>query len=368
MKTIAIVGAGLAGCSAARMLADEGYKVKLYEKKEKAGGLCTDYVDKYGINVHEYGPHIFHTDDDNVLEFISKFANLHHYRHFVVNENGHEIPPSLSMVKCPDIASKLLSSYECDDDVSIFEFVSSPDLTISDFGNSIYKSFFEIYSKKQWGKSVNVKALDRVKFRLNCRRGYFNDRYEAIPESYSILFANMLSHCNIDLILSEDISYKTMTKLCEENDYVIFTGKVDELLDFRFGELSYRTTDIVIKHYNDTFDYQDCAVVNYTTSENFTRITEYKKFMSNSDECEGTTISFEYPRKANAEDVPMYVVNDEANTKLYAKYLDVFRDTFGNAEVLGRLAEYKYYDMDKVVYRASEVVQKVIERIGNDIL
>lgn len=360
MKTIYVVGAGISGCAVARKLAEAGFKVEVFESRDIIGGNCSDYKDENGIMIHRYGPHIFHTNSEEANGFMSKFANSkHNYVHKVVNEDGICIPYNLSNIKDGKLRCLITQYFGSYDSIPIYELISHWDERITRLGKKIYEKCYMVYSSKQWGDYANYEALKRVKVRLNGDDRYFIDKYQWIPDSYSTLLYKVLCHENISIHLG----YKFNFDSCPKDAYVIYTGKLDELFDYKLGKLSYITTDIIFRHYEKD-NFQSHAVINYTHSANFTRITEYKKFMSDSSNCEGTTVSYEYPREADDEDVPMYVVNDGYNNRLYDMYVNELKNHSDHFWLLGRLAEYKYYDMDKALLRAFEVASEVIKKVG----
>lgn len=374
-----ICGSGLAGSTAARLLAEKGEAVLILEKLVHVGGSVYDCKDGTGILIHKYGPHIFHTNNKKVYDFLSRFTGWTDYQHRVlakINDGYLPVPfniTALQKVYGSEKAEYLLRQLRDtfgSDTVSVMELRSSENSALRELGDYIYNNIFLYYTMKQWGKApseIDPATTARVPVRLSEDDRYFTDKYQGMPDKgYTALISNMLRHENITVQTSCDalnrlkfISGKIYFDGIETGSKIIYTGETDRLFDFKYGALPYRTLDFRFETLNCD-SYQPCATVNYTVSENFTRITEFKKLTGQ--RADGyTTIMKEYPRDYNGEesgDIPYYPVSCEESSALYRKYTDECK-MYPELHLLGRLAEYKYYNMDGVVARAMDIVDKL---------
>lgn len=376
MDTI-IIGAGLAGAVAARTLAERGRRVLLLEKRAQAGGNCYDEKDRYGILTHKYGPHIFHTDDERVYAFLSRFTDWTPLKHIVTARVGDQYVPvpfsldSLDMCFPPDDArvmrQKLIDRYGMGGRASVLALMREPDEALARLGQYVYENIFRFYTQKQWGEhaqTIDETALGRVPVCVSRGEGYFRDRYQLMPASgYAAMFDRMLAHPNIQLCLGEDGARRLTLhdrglrfdgQACDVP--VIYTGALDALFQYDLGILPYRTLSFEAEHLPvDRF--QPTAVVNYTVSEAYTRIAEYK-YLTGCEDAQGTTVCREYPAAFTDPEgqIPYYPIPDEKSRNRYAQYARR-ADTCKNLILLGRLAEYRYYDMDDITLRAMSVTE-----------
>lgn len=380
-----VVGAGFAGAVIARKAADEGKKVLIVEKRAQIGGNMYECFDDNGVRIHLYGPHIFHTNNDKVFNFLKQYSKFYPYEHKVIGRIDGKLVPipfnftSLEMLfekeKAEEIKEKLLKSYPGQEKVSILELIKHEDETIREFGEFVFEKVFVHYTAKQWGipaEEVDKSVINRVPVVLGYDDRYFKDKIQYMPKNgYTELFENMLNSENIDIILNKNITEilkldfennKTYLDGEEFNNPIVFTGAVDELLKFKYGRLPYRSLNLVFEKYNKTY-YQTNSVVNYPNEEKFTRITEFKYLTEQ--ELDGkTTILKEYPLKYDPNNEkcldPYYAIINEENLKMYDKYKKE-TEKFKNIHLVGRLAEYKYYNMDAVVERALEESEKIYQ-------
>lgn len=349
-----IVGAGIYGSVCANELNRIGKKVLVIDRRSHIGGNC--YTEKIeNINVHKYGPHIFHTSNEKVWNYINKFIKFNNYKHTVVanyKDNLYSLPfnmwtfNKLWGVNTPNEASKKIEEQKID--------VGTPknieEQALSSVGTDIYEKLIKGYTEKQWMsdcKDLPAFILKRIPIRLTFDNNYFFDKYQGIPENgYTELFEKLLE--NIEVKLNEDYfdnidSYNVLA----EN--IIYTGSIDKFYNYKFGELEYRSLkfDTLILGQEN---YQGTSVINYTDKEiPYTRITEYKHF--NNDISPKTIITKEYPIKWENEAEPYYPVNNEKNQEIYNQYKKL-AEKEGNIFFGGRLAEYKYYDMNQVIESA----------------
>ena len=369
-----IIGSGIAGAAAARVLAEEqGKKVLVLEKKHHIGGNCYDGKDEYGILVHWYGPHIFHTSNEEVYEWLSRFTDWYAFGHEVVARVGDKLLPvpfnlnTLKMVygeeKAAVLEKKLVDAFGFGARVPILKLREQQDEDLRAIADYVYENVFLRYTMKQWGQTpeeIDPAVTGRVPVVISYDNRYFGDKYQGMPlDGFTPMFEKMLDHPNIEvrtntnakdaLVISEEEG-KVLMDGQEFKGTVIYTGPVDELFDCRFGRLPYRTLRFDFEHY-DQPDYQGHSVVNYTVSEDYTRITEFKYLTGQ--KADSTTIVKEYPfAYTGAEgEIPYYAIMNEENNALYQKYADLAAK-LPDFHLLGRLAEYKYYNIDAMAARA----------------
>lgn len=378
MVDFIIVGAGFAGCVMAERLAKElNKKVLIIEKRDHYAGNCYDFKDDNGILIHQYGPHLFHTNNKKVVDYLSNFTSWQTYSHEVlayIDGKKVSIPfnfDTLHDVFPKDIAQrlekKLCEKYEFNSKVPILELLKEEDEDLKFLAKYIYDKVFVNYTAKQWGmkpEDLDSAVTARVPVFIGRDKRYFNDKYQMIPKNgYTKLFKNILNHKNIKLMTNTDFNEVCQLKgekfYFLENEFkgkVIYTGHIDELFDYKFGKLPYRSVDMVFETVEKEF-YQEKTTVNYPNDYDFTRITEFKHILNC--KSEKTTILKEYPQEyIPGKNTPYYPIFTKENQKAYEKY-EEYSKGFKNLILLGRLAEYKYYDMDDVVKRSLEVFESL---------
>ncbi len=367
-----VIGSGFAGAVVCDIAARKhGKKVLLVEKRNHIGGNCYDVVDEHGILIHQYGPHIFHTNSEKVYEYLSQYTKWYDYSHEVVAKIGDEfmaVPFNLNTLKkafdaktADSIEKKLIDKYGLGARVPILELMNNEDDEIKAVADFVYENIFLKYTMKQWGQKpedVDKSVTARVPVLVSYDNRYFQDKFQGMPlDGYTSIFEKMLNHPNIEVILDTDarkiLDFGTDgIYYCGEkfDGKIVYTGPIDELFDCKYGRLPYRTLTFDFEYIEED-SYQPNAVVNYTVSEDFTRITEYKKLTGQN--AKGTTIMREYPSSYNGEEgqIPYYAIINDANNQLYSKYADML-NKYDNFFLLGRLAEYKYYNIDAIVERA----------------
>jgi len=355
-----IVGAGFSGGVIAERLASQlNKKVLLVEKRDHIGGNAYDYYNEDGILVHKYGPHIFHTNYDDVWVYLSQFTEWNGYQHKVLAfVDGKNVPLPINL----DTVNILLNKKFTEDEVrDYFESVrlkitdinNSRDVIVSQVGELFYEKFFKNYTYKQWGvypEILSPEVTKRIPVRYNTDDRYFSDRYQGLPvDGYTKLFASMLSHPNITVLLNTD--YKNIPDTVQF-DGIIYTGPLDYFFDYRFGRLPYRS----LRFESETLDkkyFQKVAVVNYPNDHDFTRITEFKHMTLQKHP--KTTIFREYP---SAEGEPYYPMPVKEAIELSNRYREE-AEKLKTVYFIGRLAEFKYYNMDQVVKRALDVFEEI---------
>ena len=363
-----IFGAGLFGSTFAYEMTKRGKKCIVIEKRNHIGGNI--YCEKINnINVHKYGAHIFHTSNKEIWDYLNNFTEFNNYINSpIANYKGelYNMPFNMNTftkiwkdVVTPDDAKAKIEQEKLL--ITGKEPANLEEQAISLVGRTIYEKLVKGYTEKQWGrdcKDLPAFIIKRLPVRYVFNNNYFNDRYQGIPvNGYNVIIEKMLE--GSDVILNTDYlrdkeKYNNMAKK------VIYTGMIDEYYNYSLGNLEYRSLTFENEILPDNDNYQGVAVVNYTDRDTpYTRIIEHKHFEFN--DCKGTIITKEYPKKWNLKDEAYYPVNDSKNNDLYNKYLELSKKEdkviFG-----GRLGEYKYYDMDKVIIASLELVKRLEKR------
>ena len=377
MFDVIIIGAGFAGAVMAERLATQKNKsVLVIEQRRHIGGNCFDEKNDCGILIHKYGPHLFHTDNAEVWNYISQFTDWTIYNHKVLAMVDGQFVPlpfnlnTLQKLFPPLLAEKfektLLNHYNYNEKIPISELIKTDDADLKFLAKYINEKIFLHYTEKQWGQSaenIGSEVTARVPIFVGRDDRYFTDRFQAVPKKgYTEIFRKMLNHKNIKLLLNTNFK-EVMELKCGKfyflnqpfDGKIIYTGQIDELFENKFGELNYRSVDMKFETLNQE-SFQPAATVNYPNNYNFTRITEFKKI--HPVESKSTTILREYPQNyIRGKNVPYYPIFNEENKMRHEKY---FAEALQvkNLILLGRLAEYKYYDMDDVIERALKVFHK----------
>jgi UDP-galactopyranose mutase len=355
-----IVGAGFAGSTLAERLASElGKRVLLVDKRMHIGGNAYDCYDEAGILIHKYGPHIFHTNSKVVFDYLSRFTKWRAYQHRVLaSVDGQLVPIPINLETINQLYHLNLTSMDLE---KFFASMAEPrdpirtseDVVVSKIGRELYEKFFRNYTRKQWGldpSQLDASVTARVPTRTNRDCRYFTDSFQAMPlHGFTRLFENMLSHPNIQIMLNTDyreirdhVPYKRM----------IYTGPIDGFFDYRYGELPYRSLEFQFETH-DTTVYQPGPVINYPNDYAYTRVTEFKYLTGQ--QHPKTTVVYEF---AQDQGDPYYPVPRPENAELYRKYQALASE---RPDVLfaGRLATYKYYNMDQVVAQALTLFGKI---------
>lgn len=359
-----IVGAGLFGASFARIMKERGKKCLVIDKRESVGGnIATENI--AGIEVHKFGAHIFHTSDKRVWEFVNRFAEFNNFINSpIANYKGKLFSLPFNMytfyalwgVRTAAEAHAIIDAQRAE--TGITEPKNLEEKALMSVGADVYNTLIKGYTEKQWGrdcKYLPAFIIGRVPLRFTFDNNYFNDRYQGIPiGGYTAMIKNMLD--GIDVVLGADY-FADRKKWDGMGDTVLYTGEIDRYFDYRFGELEYRSlrfeTEVL-----DAEDFQSNAVVNYTDFETpYTRIIEHKHF-DKTQSSEKTVITREYPQQYEKGREPYYPVNNEQNNALYEKYRALAAEQ-KNVLFGGRLAGYKYYDMDDTVAAVFELTDKI---------
>ncbi|MEO8177067.1 MAG: UDP-galactopyranose mutase [Sphingomicrobium sp.] len=360
-----IVGAGFAGSVLAERLANEyDARVLLIDRRDHVGGNAYDELDEAGILYHKYGPHIFHTNSDQVVDYLSRFTQWRPYEHRVLAQvRGQQVPIPINRTTL-----NMLFDAGLESDEQAAEFLAaraepvetirtSEDVVVNAVGRELYELFFHGYTSKQWGidpSQLDKQVTSRIPTRTNIDDRYFGDTFQAMPrDGYTVMFENMLANPLIERLLGTD--YRDIRDKVDF-DHLIFTGPIDEYFDFRFGKLPYRS----LRFDHRTLDqdqYQPVAVVNYPSPETpYTRISEYKHLTGQKHP--KTSITYEYPA---AEGDPYYPIPRPENQELFKRY-EALADNTPGVTFVGRLATYRYYNMDQIVGQALATFRRMEDK------
>ena len=359
-----VVGAGFAGAVLAERLARcLGKKVLVVDRRNHVGGNAYDHLNRDGLLVHRYGPHIFHTNSEPVFRYLSQFTSWREYEHKVLaSVDGKLVPVPINRDTVNILYGLKLDS---DSDVEAFfaaraehpaRIRTSEDVVVSKVGRDLYHKLFRNYTRKQWGKDpseLDSLVTARIPVRTNRDDRYFTDAYQAMPKhGYTQMFENMLDHPNIHLQLG--CEYQDVIR-SEKFRNLIYSGPVDEFFDFRFGKLPYRS----LRFQHETVGveyYQSVGVVNYPNDHAYTRITEFKHLTGQSHP--RSAIVYEFP---SADGDPYYPVPTAGNAALYKQYAALAAE-HSHIHFVGRLATYRYYNMDQVVAQALTLYKQIAAR------
>ncbi|WP_266203515.1 UDP-galactopyranose mutase [Pontibacter kalidii] len=364
-----IVGAGFAGSVLAERLASQlNRKVLIIDRRNHIAGNAYDHYNEEGVLVHKYGPHIFHTNSKEVFEYLSRFTAWRPYEHRVLaSVDGQLVPIPINLDTINKLYGLNLTAFDVDGFFkSVAEEVlpvrTSEDVVVSRVGRELYEKFFRNYTRKQWGmdpSELDKSVTSRVPVRTNRDDRYFTDTYQAMPlHGYTAMFEKLLAHPNIKIMLNTD--YHEILGLIPFRE-MVYTGPVDEYFGFKYGKLRYRSLEF--RH--ETLDksvHLPAAVVNYPNEHAYTRITEFKYLTGQ--QHPKTSIVYEYPQ---AEGDPYYPVPRPENAAIYNKYKKLADATPG-VYFVGRLATYKYYNMDQVVAQALTLFRKIAELERSELL
>jgi UDP-galactopyranose mutase len=356
-----IVGAGYAGAVCARQLADAGKKVLVVDKRSHIGGNAYDEKNKHGVLVHPYGPHIFHTNSKKVFEYLSRFTHWRFYEHRVLAKVKGQFYPipinrlTINKVFGLDMKEDQVESFLDTKRIPKDTVKTSEDVVLNSVGHELCEMFFRGYTRKQWDldlSELSAGVAARIPTRTNDDDRYFTDTYQFMPvDGYTKMFERILDSSNIELELNTDF-------LADRSKWnyqkIIYTGPVDAFYDHCYGKLPYRSLSFEHEHNPDADSLQTVGTVNYPNEEKFTRITEFKHLTGQ--KISGTSIVREYSK---ADGDPYYPVPNPSNEALYKKYQEK-ADVEPNVYFVGRLAQYRYYNMDQVVASALSLVEKLI--------
>lgn len=385
-----VVGSGFAGAVAAREFAERGgMRVLVIEKRSHIGGNMYDELDDAGILVHRYGPHIFHTNDGRVFSYLRRFSGWLGYQHNVLadwhgtylpvpfNKNSLEI--AFGKERAAGLIDKLVETFGDERKVTINELRAQDDSDLKEVAEFVYENVFLHYTQKQWGLTpdeVDPSVTARVPVFISRDNRYFQDRFQGMPVfGYTALFESLLDFEGIEVCLNTDATSVFDLEFVDDSEDaplsairlhdvefsgpIVYTGPLDELFLGRFGRLPYRSLDFEYETYDEEYKLP-CGTVNFTVSEDYTRITEFKHLTMQ--KAPNTTLCKEYPRPYDdpATQIPYYAILSEENNAHYARYRRL-TESLPNFYPLGRLAEYRYYNMDKIVGLSLDLSHRIID-------
>jgi UDP-galactopyranose mutase len=389
-KTI-VVGTGFSGGILARKIAEDlDLRVELIEKRTHIGGNMYDALDENGILIQRYGPHFLNTDKYFIIAFLEKYAELFAHctkllsfidgKHVRLPFNFETVQQLMGAANSEKLLAKLRKAYGGRDRVPILELIDSADRDVAAYGNMLFEKAYKTYTAKQWGvpaEKIDKYVLDRVPMAMSYDERYLNKDFQYLPKhGFTRLFENLLDHPNIRLSPNTDaLSHiefddrnKTVLYDGEKVDCLVFTGPIDELFSLRYGALPYRSLDIRYEYY-ETDSHLPCEIVSYPQADGYTRSTEYRKIMFDQSNCVGTVVATEYPleykKDALTGNLPYYPVLTEESGKVYAKYLELSK-RYKNLFLCGRLAEFKYYNMDVCIEHALAYFEDIKKHILRD--
>jgi UDP-galactopyranose mutase len=359
-----IVGAGFAGSVLAERLARVlDKRVLIVEKRPHIGGNAYDRYDDHGVLIHPYGPHIFHTNSEDIFQYLSQFTQWRPYQHRVLaSVDGQLVPMPINLDTINQLYGLSLTSFEVEKFLESVaekkeEIRTSEDVVVSKVGRELYNKFFRGYTRKQWGldpSELDASVTARVPTRTNRDDRYFADTYQAMPKhGYTRMFEKMLSSPNIKIMLNTD--YREIVDLVPWN-HMVYSGPIDAFFNHRHGKLPYRSLEF--RHVNLAQEqFQPVGTINYPNDYGYTRISEFKHITGQ--KSDSTSIVYEYPR---AEGDPYYPVPRPENAALYKLY-ERDAEQLTNVTFVGRLATYKYYNMDQVVGQALTAFKRLQRRL-----
>jgi len=358
---VLVVGAGFAGAVCAERLADAGKRVLLIDRRRHLGGNAYDEMDEAGVRIHVYGPHLFHTNGKRIFEYLSRFTSWRFYEHRVRAQLAGKLYPM------PINRRTINELYDLSlDEAGVGAFLervreprapikTSEDVVLSSVGRDLCEKFFRGYTRKQWGLDLSELSAG-VAARIPTRTGdddrYFADDFQFMPaDGYTAMFRKMLAHRGIDIKLNLEYAAVRDQGLA---DLTVYTGPIDAYFHFRFGRLPYRSLEFEHLHLPDVQLYQPVGTVNFPNDHEYTRITEFKHLTGQ--ECAGTSIVREYPKAAGE---PYYPIPRPENEALYQRYREL-ANAQSRVKFVGRLAQYRYYNMDQVVGAALKAAGEIL--------
>ncbi len=358
---VLIVGAGFAGAVCAERLAAAGKRVLIIDKRSHIGGNAFDCHDKNGVMVHPYGPHIFHTSSKRIFEYLSNFTDWRFYEHRVlacVDGTLYPIPinrTTINKLYNLDLDEQAVTAYLESVREPRDRVTTSEDVVLSSVGRDLCEKFFRGYTRKQWGldlSELSAGVAARIPTRANDDDRYFTDAFQFMPaQGYSSMFERMLASPNIEVRLSEDFH---VIRSVVERQHTVYTGPIDAYFDYRFGKLPYRSLSFQHEHLSNVDRFQLTGTVNYPNDHEYTRITEFKHLTGQ--QHSGTSIVREYPR---ADGEPYYPIPRPENEVLFKRYREL-AERAPDVTFVGRLAQYRYYNMDQVVGAALKAAEELI--------
>ncbi|HUH94250.1 MAG TPA: UDP-galactopyranose mutase [Casimicrobiaceae bacterium] len=360
-----VVGIGFAGATVARVLADAGWRVHMVDRRKHIGGNAYDALDEHGVLVHRYGPHVFHTNADRILAFLTRFTAWRHYEHRVLAKVDGQLLPfpinrtTINRLLGLDLDEGGVAAYLARVREPRARIVTSEDVVLTSVGRTLGDAFYRGYTRKHWGmdlSQLSASVVARVAARINDDDRYFTDKHQRMPaEGYTALFRRMLDHPRISYATEVDFADVRSSLRWRE---LVYTGPVDAYFDYCYGRLPYRSIDFRHEHLPGVAQFQPVGTVNYPNDFAFTRITEFKH-LTGQVHC-ATSIVREFP---SAEGEPFYPIPTPENDALFRRYA-ARAAASRHVTFVGRLAQYRYYNMDQVVAAALAAAAKLCRSLA----
>lgn len=378
MEKVLIIGAGLSGAVIARYLAEKGQQVDIWEKRSHIAGNMYDYEDDHGFLVQKYGPHTFHTKKRELYEYMCRYEDWQDYKltcgavwdgkYTPTPFNFTTIDTFYPEEKAEELKKHLLLAFKGRSTATVVEVLGNEDPLVREYAEFLFRNDYAPYTAKQWGVSpeeIDPSVLARVPLRFSYNVGYFDDPYQVMPvHSFTSFFENLLHHSNIHVELGQDalkqLEIKDNQVTVDGRPFaglVIYTGPIDELFHLKYGKLPYRSLRFEWK-YSENESIQDAPVVAYPQEKGFTRITEYKKLPVQDKSGSSYALEYPLPYEEGKDMEPYYPVLTKESKEQYAKY-KVLAEKVPNLICCGRLADFKYYNMDQALERALDICQKL---------
>lgn len=378
MEKVLIIGAGLSGAVIARYLAEKGQQVDIWEKRSHIAGNMYDYEDDHGFLVQKYGPHTFHTKKGELYEYMCRYEDWQDYKltcgavwdgkYTPTPFNFTTIDTFYPEEKAEELKKHLLLAFKGRSTATVVEVLGNEDPLVREYAEFLFRNDYAPYTAKQWGVSpeeIDPSVLARVPLRFSYDVGYFDDPYQVMPvHSFTSFFENLLHHSNIHVELGQDalkqLEIKDNQVTVDGRPFaglVIYTGPIDELFHLKYGKLPYRSLRFEWK-YSENESIQDAPVVAYPQEKGFTRITEYKKLPVQDKSGSSYALEYPLPYEEGKDMEPYYPVLTKESKEQYAKY-KALADKVSNLICCGRLADFKYYNMDQALERALEICKKL---------
>ena len=386
MSRVIVAGAGFSGSILARKIAEElDIEVTVVERRDHIGGNAYDEYDEHGILIQKYGPHFLNTNKYFIIKYLQQYAELFPHntkllsyldgRYIRLPFNFQSVQELLGAERAETVINSLRRNFPGSDRVPILQLVDCPDREVSDFGTLLFEKAFRTYTSKMWGTDINKidkYVLERVPFAMNYDERYLNKDFQYLPQNgFREIFRNMLDHPNITVQLGTDalshirLDGESIFYDGEKVELLVFTGPIDELFDFKFGILPYRSLEIRYE-YSENESVLPAEIISFPQAEGKTRSTEYRKIMFDDSGCSGSVVATEYPlwydKNGKTGNIPYYPVLTEESSEMYAKYVSE-ANKYGNIVLCGRLAEFKYYNMDICIEHALEKFEEIKERL-----
>ena len=369
-KTIAVVGAGPAGCTIARLMAEQGLQVIIFEQRPHIAGNCFDCRNKHDLLIHKYGPHYFRTDRKELLDWLSRFTNWKTAQYLVrAHVDGQLIPLPIGPASMTNLTGQVFDQLEMRTYLKknvkkIPQITNAKEQCLSTIGPVLYKKFFAQYTKKQWGLSadkLHPLVTKRLAVRFNFDERYPNEKFHVIPaDGYTAMFTKMLAHKNIKIELNRNMGPKELERKRDKFACIFYCGAIDQFYQHCFGKLEYRSLKFIWKDYKMNY-YQPCVQINYPNNHQYTRAVEIKHITG--EQGTYTSVCYEYP---SAQGEPFYPVFDSPNLAIYEKYRRLAKKEKLHSTPLyfvGRLAEFKYFNMDQVIIHSRDIANKLLKEL-----